>query len=349
MPDSSSTGAATRLRSAPTLLAFLAAALFLILQGGLAQAPPPIAPPPNGPIPVPILLYPNGAPGALGHAEADKPKLYAFLPPQRSSLAAVLVLPGGGYTKVALGHEGFQYAEWLNAQGIAAFVLDYRVAPYKYPIPINDAVTAMRMIRAHATDYGIDPDRIGVWGSSAGGHLAAILSTECHVGDNPGSTPSNDLSGLNCEPNFTILSYPVISMEGPLAHDASRVALLGPRGTVDLALAHQLSPQFAVTASTPPTFLFATTGDPTVPVGNSVVIYGALQAAQVPAELHIFDFANHGCGLCGDIPELAGWPTLLRTWLIHHNELAPNAPPAPPPSANMPDWPSGIDGPGHRD
>ena len=304
--------------------------------------PPPLAPAPNAPIPAPILLYPQGAPGALGHGEADKPRLYPFLPQNRTTRAAVLIIPGGGYTQVALGHEGFQYAEWLNAQGIAAYVLDYRVAPYRYPVEIADGVQAMRMIRQQAPNNNIDPDRIGVWGSSAGGHLAAVLATNCRVSDAPGS----GLSGLDCQPNFAILSYPVISMENPIVHRGSQLSLLGPNP--DPALAHQLSPQFSVTSATPPTFLFATTGDPVVPVGNSVAIYNALQAAQVPVEMHLFDFSNHGCGLCGDIPELAGWPLLLRAWMTHHNLVPPTAPPPPPPAANMPDWPSGIDGPGHK-
>ena len=319
------------------------AALLPVFAATAQTGPPPLPPPPNAPIPKPMPLYPGVAPGALGHTPADQPLLYAFLPAAPSSRAAVLILPGGGYSKIALGHEGFQYAEWLNAQGVAAFVLDYRVAPYRYPVEIADGAQAMRAIRARASEYNIDPDRIGVWGSSAGGHLAATLATNCHVSDQPGT----GLTGLDCQPNFAILAYPVISMEGPLAHDASVKNLLG--STPDPALQHQLSPQFAVTAATPPTFLFATTGDPTVPVGNSVAMYTALQAQGTPVELHLFDFADHGCGLCGGIPELAGWPLLLRSWMVHHNVLPPTAPPPPPPSANMPDWPSGVDGPGHRD
>ena len=329
---------------------FLLFALFLaiiapvLLSPGSAraQAPPPVAPAPNGPIPAPMPLYPHGAPGALGSGPADKPMLYAFLPPGQGLKPAVLILPGGGYTHIALGHEGFQYAEWLNAQGVAAYVLDYRVAPYRYPVEIEDGVTAMRYIRAHATENRIDPDRIGVWGSSAGGSLAAILETECHFSDKPGS----GLTGVACQPNFAILAYPVISMELPLAHVGSRNALLGPNP--DPTLAHQLSPQYAVTVDTPPTFIFATTGDPVVPVGNSVAMYSALVAQHVPAEIHLFDFAKHGCGLCGGIPQLAVWPTLLRTWLVAKNIIQPNAPPPPPPAQNMQDWPSGLDGPGHH-
>ena len=199
----------------------------------------------------------------------------------------------------------------------------------------------MRYIRQHAAENEIDPDRIGVWGSSAGGNLAAILATECHVSD----APNSGLEGVNCQPNFAILSYPVISMEPDLTHLGSRNALLGTNPDPDLA--RRLSAQYAVTADTPPTFLFATTGDPVVPVGNSIAMYSALKAKGVPAEMHLFDFSNHGCGLCGDIPQLSIWPTLLRTWLVGKNIIAPNAPPPPPPAHNMEDWPSGIDGPGH--
>jgi acetyl esterase/lipase len=269
--------------------------------------------------------------------------IYPFLPPDPSGQprAAVLVLPGGGYEHIALGHEGFQIAQWLNAQGIAAFVLDYRVAPYKYPVEIEDGEAAMRMVRAEAANDHIDPDRIGVWGSSAGGSLAAIMETECNVADAPGST----LTRVGCQPNFAVLAYPVISMELPLAHRGSRNALLGSDPSP--ALVRKLSPQYAVTASTPPTFIFATTGDPVVPAGNSAAMYSALHAKGVPAELHLFNYAKHGCGLCGDIPYLSVWPTLLRSWLIRIGALPANAPPAPPPAPNMPDWPAGIDGPGH--
>ncbi|RRA48336.1 alpha/beta hydrolase [Acidipila sp. EB88] len=329
----------TALLTVAALFAMLAAPQ---LRPQAAPAAPPLAPAPSIAIPAPVFLYPGGAPGALGHAEADRPRFYPFLPATRSSKAAVLIIPGGGYYAVALGHEGIQYAQWLNAQGIAAFVLDYRVAPYAFPVEIQDGAQAMRLIRAHAADYGIDPDRIGVWGSSAGGHLAATLATQCHVSDAPGS----GLSGLGCEANFAILSYPVISMEAPIAHAGSVTNLLGPNPTP--AQLHQLSPQYAVTSATPPTFLFATTGDPVVPVANSVAMYSALQTAQVPVEMHLFDYSNHGCGLCGDIPELAGWPLLLRAWMTHHSLIPPSAPPPPPPAANMPDWPAGIDGPGHK-
>jgi len=294
-------------------------------------------------MPQPIFLWPHGAPDALGQDEADKPRLYAFLPPTRSTSTAVLVIPGGGYQHVAIGHEGVQIAQWLNAQGIPAFVVDYRVAPYHYPVPIEDGQRAMRLIRAHAAEYGIDPHRLGVWGFSAGGHLASTLGTHCDGDAVPVKTP-DAVDAESCRPNFMILSYPVISMELPEAHAGSRMNLLGP--VVDPSLEKRYSNQLAVTAETPGTFLFATTNDPTVPVANSEDFYRALQLAHVPAELHIYDFANHGCGLCGSIVPLSTWPTLLRNWLVQRGWVPATAPPPPAPAPNLPSWIPGLTGPG---
>jgi acetyl esterase/lipase len=236
-----------------------------------------------------------------------------------------------------------QIAGWLNAQGIPAFVLDYRVAPYHYPVPIEDGQRAMRLIRAHAAEYGIDPHRIGVWGFSAGGHLASTLGTHCDADAVPVKTP-DEADAQSCRPDFMVLSYPVIGMELPETHAGSRRNLLGPE--VDPALERRYSNQFAVTAETPGTFLFATTNDPTVPVANSLDFYRALQQAHVPAELHIYDFANHGCGLCGSIGPLSTWPTLLRNWLVQRGWVPATAPPPPPPMPNLPAWIPGLTGPG---
>jgi acetyl esterase/lipase len=291
-------------------------------------------------IPAPIMLWPDGAPGALGNAEADKPRLYAFLPQKRSTSAAVLVIPGGGYEHVAIGHEGVQIAGWLNAQGVPAFVLDYRVAPYHYPAPIQDGERALLLMRQHAAEYGIEANLIGVWGFSAGGHLATTLGTEC-------TGAEHDLGGTEMQcprPAFLILAYPVISMELPETHAGSRANLLGPNP--DAALARKLSNQFNVTKDTPPTFLFATEKDPTVPIANSLDFYRALVEQGVPAELHVYDYANHGCGLCGSIVPLATWPMLLRNWLLQRGWIPPNAPPPPPPQPNLPAWIDGLTGPG---
>jgi acetyl esterase/lipase len=293
----------------------------------------------------PIYLWPDGAPGALGSTEADKPRLYAWMPVKRSTSAAILVIPGGGYAHVTLGYEGFQVASWLNALGMPAFVLDYRVAPYHYPAPIDDGRRAMRYIRAHAAEYGIDPHRLGVWGFSAGGHLASSLATHCGAGTT--TTNKHDpIDAQDCHPDFMVLSYPVISMQLPEAHGGSRMNLLGP--AVDPALEREYSNQFAVTPQTPPTFLFATTNDPTVPVENSLDFYRSLERAHVLAELHLYDYANHGCGLCGSIIPLATWPQLLRIWLLKNAWLPPDAPPLPAPEPNYPAWPPNFDGPGKQ-
>jgi len=294
-------------------------------------------------LPQPIFLWPNGAPGATGDTEADKPRLYPFVPPTKSTTAAVLVIPGGGYTHNAIGHEGFQFALWLNAQGVAAFVLNYRVAPYKYPVEIQDGMRAMRYVRSHAAEYGIDPNRIGVWGSSAGGHLASTLGVH---GNDAAPLPekSDAIDQADARPDFMILAYPVISMEAPEAHLGSMHNLLGE--TPDAQMQQKFSNQLQVNAQTPMTFLFATTGDDTVPVENSLDFYRALERAHVPAELHVYDYANHGCGLCGEIPELATWPLLLRNWLIHEKWLPKDAPPLPPVEMNYPSWPAGLEGPG---
>jgi acetyl esterase/lipase len=295
----------------------------------------------------PVFLWPNSAPGALGNTEADKPRMYVFLPKKRSTSAAILVIPGGGYEHVAIGYEGFQIASWLNQQGMAAFVLDYRVEPYRYPAEIDDGRRAMRLIRAHAAEYGIDPDRLGVWGSSAGGHLASSLGTHCKnvTGAVTDATKSEDpIDRVSCKPDFMVLAYPVIEMEGLYDHVGSSRNLLGP--DPDPALAHAYSNQNAVTADTPPTFIFATTNDPTVPIENSLDFYRALERAHVHTELHLFDYSDHGCGLCGSILPLRVWPSLLRTWLIDHSFLSPDAPPLPTPEPNWPAWPNGLAGPG---
>jgi acetyl esterase/lipase len=238
-----------------------------------------------------------------------------------------------------------QIAGWLNTQGIAAFVLDYRVAPYHFPAPIEDGERAMRLIRAHAAEYGIDPARLGVWGFSAGGHLASTLGTHCDADavklENPDAVDAQ-----SCKPAFMVLAYPVISMTLPEAHAGSRENLLGPQ--VDPELERKYSNQFAVTADTPPTFLFATTNDPTVPVENSLDFYRALERAHVPSELHIYDYSNHGCGLCGSIVPLSTWPTLLRNWLVQRGWIPADAPPPPAPMPNLPAWIPGLTGPGEN-
>jgi acetyl esterase/lipase len=226
---------------------------------------------PSGP--APELLWPNGAPGALGTADEDKPSLTPYLAKSPNG-TAVIVCPGGSYMHLAMDHEGVQVARWLNSLGISAFVLQYRLGPkYHHPAMINDAQRAIRTVRSRATALHIDPSRIGIWGFSAGGHLASTAATHFDAG-NPSAPDPIDRAGSR--PDFAILAYPVISF-GEFAHVGSRDNLLGKNP--DPKLVEDLSNDLRVTAQTPPTFLFHTTTDTTVPVENSVRFYLALRPA----------------------------------------------------------------------
>lgn len=267
------------------------------------------------PAPAVVLLWPEGAPGAKGTADADQPK-YTVYPAPAPTGTAVLVLPGGGYAMLATDHEGQQIARWLNGYGVTAFVLQYRLGPkYHHPVEMSDALRAMKLIRAHALDYGVDPNRIGIWGFSAGGHLASTVSTHSDPGNLSAPDPINRFSS---RPDFAILAYPVISF-GAFAHKGSLQHLLGENP--DPALVAELSNETKVTQKTPPTFLFHTADDPVVPVENSLLYFSALRAAGVPAELHVFEHGAHGVGLATFDPILSKWPELLAAWLRSHGWL----------------------------
>jgi len=258
-----------------------------------------------------ILLWPDGAPGAQGTADEDKPSLALYPATGVGKIATgVIVCPGGGYAHLAMDHEGVQIAAWLNNLGISAFVLKYRLGPkYHHPIELWDAQRALRYVRSRAGDFGIRPDRIGIWGFSAGGHLASSVGT--HFA-NPDSQ-AGPIDGQSARPDFLILSYPVISMLDPYAHLGSRRNLLGDKP--DPALAQLMSNELQVTSQTPPTFLFHTTEDQVVPVENSINFYLALKKAGVPAEMHIYLKGRHGVGLAAADPILSTWPEHLSAWL----------------------------------
>ena len=155
------------------------------------------------------LLWPNGAPGALGNEESDRPSVTVYLPQSNGANSGVVVCPGGGYGMLALDHEGRQIAEWLNERGVAAFILRYRLGPrYHHPIELGDAQRALRFVRFRAADYGVASDRIGIWGFSAGGHLASTAGTHFDKGNGDAADPIDRLSS---RPDFMILAYPVIS------------------------------------------------------------------------------------------------------------------------------------------
>jgi acetyl esterase/lipase len=265
----------------------------------------------QSPQPSTVLLWPNGAPGAQGTADEDRPSLTIYVASANKVPTGVVVCPGGGYAHLALDHEGTQIAAWLNHLGISAFVLKYRLGPrYHHPIELGDGQRAVRYVRAHASEYGIDSHRIGIWGFSAGGHLASSVGTHFDAGNRDGADP---IDRETSRPDFMILAYPVITFEEPFLHRGSRTALLGE--TPDPALIAVLSNERQVTKETPPTFLFHTSDDPVVPVENSIVFYTALHKAGVPSEMHIYEHGEHGVGLAKNNPALSMWPDLLSNWL----------------------------------
>lgn len=268
----------------------------------------------------PMLLWPNGAPGAKGGEDRDKPTITRYAPPaDKANGAAVVICPGGGYAHLSMDKEGRLPALWLNNLGVTAFVLKYRLAPqYSQPAPMQDVQRAIRMVRSHAKEWGIDPDRIGVWGFSAGGHLASTAATHF----DQGLSGSDPIDSVSCRPNFAILSYPVISMEPGVTHSGSRNNLIGKNP--DSALADLYSNEKQVTAKTPPTFLFHTGQDTAVVPENSIRFYKALLQNKVPAEMHIYQNGPHGVGLAQNDPVLSSWPGRLAAWLGQQGILRKN-------------------------
>lgn len=266
------------------------------------------------------LLWPDGAPGALGAQEEDKPSMTPYTAPEnKRSGTGVIVCPGGSYRSLSMDKEGGQVARWLNSLGVTVFVLKYRLGPrYHHPIELGDAQRAIRTVRWRAAEYGVRPDRIGIMGFSAGGHLAATAGTHFDAGS-PGS--SDPIERAGSRPDFLVLCYPVITFTTPYVHHESLQNLLGDNP--DPKLVEDLSNELRVTAQTPPTFLFHTTTDSTVPPENSVLFYMALRKAGVPAEMHIYERGPHGVGLAPADPVLSSWPARLADWLRVHGLLNP--------------------------
>jgi len=292
----------------------LVCAIAILMSGvvALGQAPAvqqTVAAAANGP--APMLLWPKGAPGALGVADEDKPSITVYLPAANPTKTAVVIAPGGGYQHLSMVREGSDVAAWLNSHGIAAIQLRYRIGPkYHNPIELDDAQRAIRMVRAHAAEYGIAADHIGMWGFSAGGHLTATAGTHFDAGN---AAAVDAIERESSRPDFLILAYPVITMEAPYVHTGSRMYLLGDapaQADVDA-----MSAELHVTAQTPPVFLFSTTDDRTVPIMNSVMFYEALVKAGVPVEMHVFQHGGHGSGLAPANPQLSPWTEMLIKWM----------------------------------
>jgi len=268
-----------------------------------------------------VPLWDSKVPHLLLDKPADAPTLTIYKPAKEKAVpTAIVVCPGGGYGGLAMGHEGKEIAEYLNNLGVTACVLKYRHAPnYKHPVPLIDAQRAVRITRSRAMDLGVASDRIGIWGFSAGGHLASTVSTHF---SKPESLDANDpVDKVSSRPDFSILCYPVITLEPPYAHMGSRRNLLG--ANPDQALVTSLCNHLQVTKETPPTFLFHTKADKAVPIANSEMYAEACTKAGVPVELVIYDQGQHGVGLAKKDPVLSKWPLKLQAWLQGRGLLNP--------------------------
>ena len=248
----------------------------------------------------------------------ETPTITAYIPDNKTSDGAVVILPGGGYYKRA-PHEGKRYAEFLTDNGITAFVVEYRVSPHRFPLPLLDARRGIKFARFFADKYGIDKSKIAIMGSSAGGHLAALTST--YFKDIETDTPADEIDKEDFLPDAQILCYPVIRLlDEKIAHIDSGQKLLGENRDV---LAGSLEPDSLVSGQTPPVFIWHTQADPLVNVLNSLEYAKSLKNSGVDAELHIFPHGGHGLGLTDHIKEtnpkilkhVLQWSELLITWL----------------------------------
>lgn len=299
------------------------APLFLVI-GLRAQSAPPSATPPLDPALgiTTVRLWDGDAPGAKGSDYLDVPTLTIFAPPLgKSNGTAVVVAPGGAYLGLAANHEGRQVADWFAAHGITAFVLHYRLNQrYLYPVPLQDAQRALRWVRAHAKEYYVVPNRIGMMGFSAGGHLTGMAGTSFDEGNTAASDP---IDRVSCRPDFLVLAYAWLdAMQPPKPKMIPSYQTLMKIPRDQWSEYTKYTPAQLVTKQTPPSFLFHTTDDGTVHVTASLDFYRALVDAGVSAELHIFAHGPHGVGLAGENPALDLWPVLLESWLRNRGLLA---------------------------
>lgn len=269
-----------------------------------------------------IPVWPEGVPNARAHAGPERvdgerisnvsePTLAVYPAAlDRQSGTAVIICPGGGYQFLSNTREGQQYAQWLSGLGITAFVLKYRLADYGHPAPLQDVLRAIRLVRSQAAKYGIAADRIGVMGSSAGGHLAASAST---LFNHPAGRAGGELDAVSTRPDFAILMYPVITMEAPAVHAGSRDALLGAKPSA--AMVQLMSVEKQVSAATPPTLLIHSQDDGLVPADNSILYFQALTRAKVPAEMFIFEHGGHGMAMRTGNGTATNWTRRAEEWL----------------------------------
>jgi acetyl esterase/lipase len=268
-----------------------------------------------------VALWPEGVPNAQSNGGDERvedgrvynvqsPSLIYVPPAATPNGTAVIVCPGGGYARLAIANEAVGVAQRLRLEGVATFILKYRLREYGYPAPLQDVLRAVRLLRSRADLYGISPDRIGVMGASAGGHLAAAAAT---LFDAAEGRTGNALDGVSARPDFVALLYPVITMQPPVAHSESRVNLIGEHPTS--ALVQRLSLDAQVRRDMPPVFIAHTSEDASVPLENSLRFYEALRRAGVPAELHLYERGPHGFGVRADLGTTSGWIDRWIEWM----------------------------------
>ena len=236
------------------------------------------------------------------------PEMTPYFVETETPRGAVIILPGGGYTMLA-PYEGEPFARLVNEMGAHAFVVNYRLMPYKHPVMLFDVLRAVRLVRAHAKEWKIDPDKIAVMGSSAGGHAAAMAA--CHF-DAPLTYEQDAIDAVSGRPDGCILCYPVVTT-GEYAHEGSKNVLLGVDAPEELL--EYASIERNISPDTPPFFIWHTAEDETVPVENSLMLTMALSRAKIPFEAHIFPYGRHGLGLSEEVPHAAQWGSLLQNWL----------------------------------
>jgi len=269
-----------------------------------------------------LKVWPNGAPDSNGMTlpeeiseghrvrNVSEAEIYVYLPKKEINTgAAVVICPGGGYSKVTMGSEGFQIAEWLTQQGIAGIVLKYRLPYGHHKIPLGDAQRTLRLVRYNAERWGINPAKIGIAGSSAGGHLASTAGTRFDTGKHESTDPIDTFS---CRPDFMLLLYPVISFNEEYGGLGTRISLIGPGNKWELV--EKYSNERHVTAQTPSTFMVLADNDP-LSSRNSIEFYLALKKFNIPAEMHIFRDGGHGFGMNKKNLPIDQWPELFVQWL----------------------------------
>jgi acetyl esterase/lipase len=308
---------------------------------GQAPAVNKVIVPPKGYASIEVL-WPGVAPGAVGTESDDVPKLYCYPAPGDGVHSAVVLLPGGGYTSLVMEHEGADEARWLNQHGVSAYVLEYRLGPrYEYPWPLVDGERAVRFVRSHAKVWKLRPDAIGVWGFSAGGHMAGYLATAKAHGEPEGGPSAkaeawaqeevrkeDAVDAVSAHPDFAIISYGRLVLDASVPGSFGMATLLGKDAPKDLI--DSVSPVLHVTKDSSPSMIYATEMDEKVDAENATLFFNALRRAGVPAELHVFERGPHGTHMGMDkaeFPELGVFPVLLENWMKVGGWMSPQAEP----------------------